>query len=90
MPYEQSKHMITLKDRTDMRIEGVCEVVSFDELCVMLKTQCGDMVIEGKEIKIAVLEIDAGVVVLSGTISGVYYSEQQSKSKRGLFKNLLS
>lgn len=86
----REKHSITLKDRKDMRIDGVTEVVSFDELCVMLKTQCGDMAIEGKDLKIAVLEIDAGIVVLSGTVSGVYYSEPQSKEKRSFVKRLFS
>ena len=73
-----------------MGIEGVTEVVSFDEVCVMLKTQCGDMAIEGKDLKIAVLEIDAGIVVLSGTVSGVYYSNEQNKEKRSFFKRLFS
>ena len=86
----REKHSITLKDRKDMRIDGVTEVVSFDELYVMLKTQCGDMAIEGKDLKIAVLEIDAGIVVLSGTVSGVYYSEPQSKEKRSFVKRLFS
>ena len=84
------KHSICLKDRKDMRIDGVTEVVSFDDRYVMLKTQCGDMAIEGKDLKIAVLEIDAGIVVLSGTISGVYYSEQQNNHKRGFFRSLFS
>ena len=84
----QSKHSVTLRDRSDMRIDGVTEVVSFDDLTVMLKTQCGDMAIEGKDLKIAVLEIDAGIVVLSGTVSGVYYYEAQSKEKRGFAKRL--
>lgn len=90
MGNEQSKHSVTLNDRRDMRIDGVTEVVSFDELCVMLKTQCGDMAIEGKDLKIAVLEIDAGIVVLSGTVSGVYYSDPQNKEKRSFVKRLFS
>ena len=85
----QGEHSLSLKNRTDMRIEGVCDVASFDEQYVALKTQCGDMAIEGNDIKIAVLDIDAGIVVLKGTISGVYYSEPQSKPKRGLFKRLV-
>lgn len=84
----QEKHSVSLKNRREMRIEGVTEVISFDEMAVMLKTQCGDMVIEGKDLRIAVLEIDAGIVVLSGTVSGVYYYEPQSKEKRGLIKKL--
>ena len=90
MGNEISKHSVTLNDRKDMRIDGVTEVISFDEVCVMLKTQCGDMAIEGNDLKIAVLEIDAGIVVLSGTVSGVYYSNEQNKEKRSFFKRLFS
>ena len=73
-----------------MIIEGVTEIVSFDEKDVVLKTQCGDMAIEGCDLKIAVLEIDAGIVVLSGTVSGVYYSNEQNKEKRSFVKRLFS
>ena len=90
MHNDLEKHSVILKNRTDLRIEGVQEVVSFDELCVMLKTQFGDMTIEGNDLKISVLEIDAGIVVLTGTISGVYYSEQLSNHKRGFFRSLFS
>jgi sporulation protein YabP len=90
MGNEQGKHAVLLHDRRDMRIEGAIEVVSFDETYVMLKTQCGDMAIEGKDLKIAVLEIDAGIVVLSGTVSGVYYSDPQNKEKRSFVKKLFS
>ena len=88
MDIARERHSIELKDRKDMRIEGVTEVVSFDETYVMLKTQCGDMAIEGKDLKIAVLEIDAGIVVLSGTVSGVYYSDEQKKEQRSFVKRL--
>ena len=86
----QGKHAVVLKDRKDMRVDGVSEVVSFDEHYVMLKTQCGDMAIEGNDLKIAVLEIDAGIVVLSGTVSGVYYSDPQNTQKRSFVKRLFS
>ena len=89
MGNDKSKHSVTLYDRRDMRIEGVTEIVSFDEKDVVLKTQCGDMAIEGCDLKIAVLEIDAGIVVLSGTVSGVYYYEQTEQKKRGFFGKLL-
>ena len=90
MGNDKSKHSVTLYDRRDMRIDGVTEIVSFDEKDVVLKTQCGDMAIEGCDLKIAVLEIDAGIVVLSGTVSGVYYSNEQNKEKRSFVKRLFS
>jgi sporulation protein YabP len=84
----QGKHAVSLRDRQEMRIDGVTEVLSFDESSVMLKTQCGDMVIEGNSLRIAVLEIDAGIVVLNGTVSGVYYYEQESNDKHSFIKRL--
>ena len=88
METAKTKHSILLMDRSEMRIEGVTEVISFDETAVILKTQCGDMAIEGKDLKVAVLEIDAGIVVLSGTVSGVCYYEPKNKEKSGLVKKL--
>lgn len=84
----QGRHSYVLNDRKEMRIDGVNQVVSFDERYIMLKTQCGDMTIEGNNLKIAVLEIDTGIVVLSGTVSGVYYSETQNTQKQSLLKKL--
>ena len=86
----RGKHSISLIDRSSMHIEGVSDVQSFDEHSVVLCTVCGDMAIEGKDLKIAVLEIDAGIVVLSGTVSGVYYSESQNTQKRSFVKRLFS
>ena len=86
----QGKHAVVLHDRKEMRIDGVIEVLSFDEHYIMLKSQCGNMAIEGSDLKIAVLEIDAGIVVLSGTVSGVYYSDTTNTQKRSFFKRLFS
>ena len=88
MEQEAMPHSLQLSQRQKLSITGVSEVISFDELAVMLKTQCGDMAIEGKDLRIAVLEIDAGIVVLSGTVSGVYYYEPRNKEKSGLVKKL--
>lgn len=85
----EAKHSISLIDRSRMHVEGVQDVQSFDEHAVLLKTVCGDMAIEGIDLKISVLEIDAGIVVLSGIVSGVYYYEPEKKQKRGMIKRLL-
>ena len=90
MSEQQLPHKLSLNERKQLTMTGVSEVVSFDEQYVILKTQCGDMAVEGKDLKIAVLEIDAGIVVLSGTVSGVYYSDPQNKEKRSFVKRLFS
>ena len=88
MEASRKKHSISLTDRTAMQVQGVNDVESFDEHTVLLDTVCGRMAIEGKDLKIAVLEIDAGIVVLSGTVSGVYYYEAEQEKKSGLLGRL--
>ena len=41
------KHEIVLVSRKRMSIDGVTDVVSFDEGQVTLVTSCGEMVVEG-------------------------------------------
>ena len=44
---ENKEHLITLRNRKVLAVNGVYEVVSFDESSVVMKTVCGELVIEG-------------------------------------------
>ncbi len=82
-------HDISLKMRKNMSISGVEDVISFDDETVNLKTFCGDMTVEGKNIKISVLDTERGTVELEGTIDAVYYSVSDDGKKQGIFGRLL-
>ena len=72
-----------------MEIEGVTEVISFDETSVILRTLCGEMSVEGSDMKIGTLDTDRGVVTLSGRVDAVYYSADTADEKKsGFFGNL--
>jgi sporulation protein YabP len=79
---QNNNHRLSLEKRERMDIGGVREVVSFDDVSVILKTDCGEMIIEGEKLKIGVLDTDKGVVELGGRIDAVYYS-QTGEVKRG-------
>lgn len=79
------KHALTLTTRTSMQIEGVTEVVSFDDCTVLLRTSCGDMTVEGTDLKIGSLDTVRGSVSVSGKINGIWYPENQPKRRRRLF-----
>ena len=81
----QGTHAVVLKDRKDMRIDGVSEVISFDEGGVMLDTLCGRMAIEGEGLHVTVLNITDGRVVIEGRVNGVYYIDNKVAQKRSLF-----
>ena len=78
-------HKVAIDKRERMEILGVTEVVSFDDISVILKTVCGEMNIEGRALKIEVLDTERGVVSLEGKVDALYYSEEKESRKGGLF-----
>ena len=78
-------HSFSSRAREGIKIDGVCEVLSFDEFGVMLDTTSGRMAIEGENLHVTVLNITDGRVVVEGRINGVYYIDDKPISRRGLF-----
>jgi sporulation protein YabP len=89
---EHKPHRITMNQRESMELNGVTDVISFDEQMVVLSTVCGDMAIEGSALHIHVLSMEQGVVALDGRIDSVSYYERETtdkSEKRGFFGKLL-
>lgn len=78
-------HECVLKCRAHIDVTGVREVTSFDESEVILITDCGEMSIEGSELRVGTLDTGCGVVAVDGKISAVYYSDNTPKRRRGFF-----
>ena len=81
----QLGHDCILKGRKHADITGVKEVVSFDSSGVVLVTACGELTLEGNEIKVGTLDTDRGIVAVDGEICAVYYSDESKRGRRGLF-----
>ena len=83
---QTKKHAITLDGRKRMSVEGVTDVISFDEWQVCLVTSCGEMTVDGKNLHISVLELESGKVELDGEVDGVYYPDGgEPTKKRGVW-----
>jgi sporulation protein YabP len=82
---EKRRHRLSLDRRARLEIEGVVKVESFDDVGILLLTDCGELNIEGKELKIGVLDTDKGVLSIEGRVDAVYYSEERQKRGRSLF-----
>lgn len=85
---EKQTHEIRVGMRKEMSVTGVAEVLNFDEGCVVLKSTCGEMTVEGSELRIGTLDTDRGIVVLCGKIDTVYYTDERPAEKRGIKKLL--
>jgi len=80
---------IKLLSRKHFEVNGVKEVESFDEENVTLRTVCGMLNVDGRELKISVLDIERGIVSLDGRVDAVYFSDEKEEVKRGFFGRLL-
>lgn len=78
-------HECHIRARSRADITGVREVLSFDEGSVALVTSCGEMVVEGRDLRVGTLDTERGIVAVDGHISSVYYVDDSSKKKRGWF-----
>ena len=76
-------HSVFSRAREGIEIEGVSDVISFDEGGVSLDTLCGNMAVEGEDLHVTVLDITSGRVVVEGKINGVYYFDSHTTAKKG-------
>ena len=81
---------IKLYMRDKLDISGVVDVTRFDDLCIVLQTVCGELTIDGKNMKISVLDTDRGVVSVDGEIDAMYYSDETKKEKRSFWGKLFA
>jgi sporulation protein YabP len=79
-----ARHRVMLEDRERCNIAGVTDVVSFDEECVIAETDCGTIVVKGRELRVSSLSVDSGNIDIDGEIDGVTY-DNPGKSRGSLF-----
>lgn len=84
----KSNHDVVLISREKLTINGIKEIINFDENNVNLKTQCGDLLIEGENIHINVLNIEKGDIEIQGKISGLNYYDSYENEKRTLLSRI--
>ena len=61
-------HNVILEGRKNLTISGVTDVDSFDERCISLYTQLGELVIKGRELHINSMSVETGDMTIEGDI----------------------
>ena len=74
-PMRDKSHTLTARDREQISVSGVSEVVSFDETNVRLITSRGILNLEGEGLRIHVLNAKDGCVAVTGRLNGVLYED---------------
>ena len=79
MEQGQHPHNLTLKERKLLTMTGVTEVISFEESAVSLRTELGDLTVQGRDLQLKTLSVEGGQVEVFGNISSLNYEEPRQE-----------
>lgn len=72
-------HNVIMEGRKNLTISGVTDVDSFDERCIVLYTQMGELVIRGRELHINSMSVETGDMTIDGDIWALNYGDKDKK-----------
>lgn len=83
---DSSSHDLTMKDRKSLEVSGVKHVESFESDEFQFQTVMGFMKIIGRNMQMKNLDVEKGVLSISGEINSIVYLENGDKTKGFLSK----
>ena len=75
-----SEHTLTLTNRERLTLTGVSDVDSFNEEEILAVCSCGELTIKGDMLHIEELNLESGILTVSGKIVSLTYSEKFSST----------
>jgi len=78
-------HSLQLTNRETLALDGINDVVSFDDSCLLLQSALGLLTIDGEELHIVKLSVESGELIVAGKICGIYYVDRTVKKSGGFF-----
>ena len=72
-------HNLILEDRRALSVSGVADIDSFDEICVNLLTDMGQLSVKGSDLHINKLSVETGELIIEGDIHSLIYSDDMPK-----------
>ena len=81
-PKDNKLHSICMQNRKTAHLEGVVDVIRFDESEVLLETVCGMLSIDGEALRLSEWNTERGLATLEGRIDGIeYFDKKQEDAK---------
>lgn len=79
-------HTLTLENRRQMSVTGVLQVVAYDEFHIILNTDYGQLIIQGKKLVAGEISSSQNRLKLDGEIESIQYRTLKDKSSGFLSK----
>lgn len=79
---EEKKSSLNIENRKRLVLNGVIEVISFNEEQIVLNTNLGKLNIKGQGLKMNKLDVQNGDVIIVGTINSCIYTNSEIKKQK--------
>ena len=79
---EEKEHNLKMENRSFIEVTGILEADSSEEKEINLKTTMGELIIQGENLQIRHLDLNAGMAVVKGKISAIVYPIKDMRAKR--------
>ena len=74
-------HTVTIENRNTMSVSGVVKVMVYDEFHIILQTDYGQLIIQGRNIVAGEISSSSNTLKLTGEISSLQYKAKKDKSR---------
>lgn len=79
---EDRKSNLTLENRKRLSLNGIIEVVSFNDDQIILNTSLGTLIIKGEGLRMNKLDVQNGDIMITGIINSCVYTNKESKQDK--------
>ena len=79
-------HYIQIENKERISISRVTDVDAFDEETLWANLEEGGVEITGEKLNVEKLDMQEGILVVSGKIVSVQYTDKNKKEKTSIFK----
>lgn len=83
---ENTGHHLSLKNRSELNMTGITEVISYNDDRINLKSEQGNLNITGQKLNIKKLNLDEAGISIEGYITEIKYDDK--KNKKGFIKKI--
>ncbi len=80
------EHNLTIENREKIEMNGIQEVITFNEEKIILKSNLGRLDIEGEELNIKKLNLDKENIQINGYINSFEYTDKPVN--KNIFKKI--
>lgn len=81
-------HNLILEDRKVMSLTGVTDIDNFDDKSIKLYTELGELVVQGRDLRVNELNVETGSLCVEGDIWSLVYGDKSTRKTPTILSKL--